>query len=1012
MTGPGTAPDPAGRPAEPPTRVSQNVSLHGRARANIAGRDLYISNAADVPDRREGRFRSRGRARAELTGILLLLLVPVILCGLLLDGVPPAGVLLAGAAAAVLAGRLLRPAVRQYRRDRIRTDPQFAHRLERQLDAALQQLGRDLTARWEHETRLRRLQHPQPLPVRWVNADELADHWPVILGEAGGSPGDGGGGRPPDLSGRFGELGAVYARVPSGRLLVLGDAGSGKSVLAARFALDRVRAAAPGERVPVVLPLASWDPRALDLAPWAAARLAADHPLLSARTVSGDTVAVGLLAAGRLLLVLDGFDEMRAEARPAALRKLRASLGERGRDPFVLTSRVAEYEAAVQEADAVLPATAAVRLEPLTLGEVADHLRHSVRKTFVDGVATTRWDPVLARLADRPGIEEDPWARGLREALSTPLMASLARTAFSDTGRDPAELLDPDVLPAGRAAVEDHLLDLSASPGAGRPQDSDRWLRFLARRLEESGTQDLAWWELTPGASRAVRVAGAALALAGATLLTAWLLRGQRLPFDVGLPAWAPYGLLCLLVIADIAVRGSSAPPVPRYIPRPRHAGHVYLLLVGSASVAGFVIPFVLPADSLTVMVGVWVFYGVVMAALVRWGRRIAWPAAPADAPDDAGVELWDVFRLEPGAGPDGPAGAVRADRAATVMSLGLVHLGSAGPAVRRVAYLAVFPALLLALRTEDSWKEPVGPGDWTVALGVVVAAWVVAGAGAAAWSGFAVGRTGLWISGLLPWRLFAYLDQAHRLGLLRQSGYTYRFRHRRLQERLAAADAAEASGNRPLPRRWTVPRPRPGRLYRGGMTCVFVAGCVAVLGCTLVTTAPEGSVRADIPACTLLTSEDMAPFLPGSHRREDGHGSGQCLWDTGEPYAADREMPRVKVSTSVYRPISTRSATAWAKQELKDEADPAHVVASYTSALPGLGDQAVSVLRQPDFFADGQTHVRVDNLVVSVSFETMLRTEDPAERAAVFERNVRASQHLARAAVSHLPAVGPAGHR
>ncbi|MGW5342288.1 hypothetical protein [Streptomyces sp. NPDC004050] len=82
-----------------------------------------------------------------------------------------------------------------------------------------------------------------------------------------------------------------------------------------------------------------------------------------------------------------------------------------------------------------------------------------------------------------------------------------------------------------------------------------------------------------------------------------------------------------------------------------------------------------------------------------------------------------------------------------------------------------------------------------------------------------------------------------------------------------------------------------------------------------------------------------------------------------------------MKVSTTVYRPGSTRSATAWAKEELKDEADPAYVVASYTSALPGLGDQAVSVLRKPDC-------------------------------------NVRAWQHLARAAVSHLSAVGPAGHR
>jgi hypothetical protein len=42
-------------------------------------------------------------------------------------------------------------------------------------------------------------------------------------------------------------------------------------------------------------------------------------------------------------------------------------------------------------------------------------------------------------------------------------------------------------------------------------------------------------------------------------------------------------------------------------------------------------------------------------------------------------------------------------------------------------------------------------------------------------------------LTGQLPWRLMSFLEDAHRLGLLRQVGPTYQFRHADLQDRLAA---------------------------------------------------------------------------------------------------------------------------------------------------------------------------------------------------------------------------------
>ncbi|MGW6795539.1 hypothetical protein [Streptomyces chartreusis] len=56
--------------------------------------------------------------------------------------------------------------------------------------------------------------------------------------------------------------------------------------------------------------------------------------------------------------------------------------------------------------------------------------------------------------------------------------------------------------------------------------------------------------------------------------------------------------------------------------------------------------------------------------------------------------------------------------------------------------------------------------------------------------------------SGRMPWRLMAFLDEAHRRGVLRQSGAYYEFRHLRLQRQLASEPAPHAEDQRPHARR------------------------------------------------------------------------------------------------------------------------------------------------------------------------------------------------------------------
>ncbi|MEG3629280.1 NACHT domain-containing protein [Streptomyces poriticola] len=383
--------------------------------------------------------------------------------------------------------------------------------------AAADRLALAVRRQWEGEARARL--GPRPLPVSWTAATV----------DLTGAP------EPDRLSGRDAEIATVFTeRLAAPRLLVLGDPGSGKTVLLVRLLLALIDGRRPADPVPVLFPLATADPAA-DLRGWMERRLVQDHPELGAAAPEryGEVTLARMLLDQRLVLPLfDGFDELPADAGARVLHRLNDEL------PYgcgmVLSSRPAEYRAALRPRTGVparLTGTAAVLLRPLDGRDVADHLLADAGGAGTP--AARRWDPVTAVLGT-----DAPVAR----ALTSPLMVSLARTVYNprpDEGHrrlpDPAGLLR---LPT-RAAVEHHLLAafLGAAyrPRTGRP---GRWtadrarvaLRFLARHMERGldGAAEVAWWKLH-------HVVPAALprALAGALLgATGWLVEGTAMELD------------------------------------------------------------------------------------------------------------------------------------------------------------------------------------------------------------------------------------------------------------------------------------------------------------------------------------------------------------------------------------------------------------------------------------------------------------------------------------------------
>ncbi|HET6358176.1 NACHT domain-containing protein [Streptomyces sp.] len=370
---------------------------------------------------------------------------------------------------------------------------------------------------WESEARVRRLNDPYPLPVSWQAADpRFGESWSLLREMAGdwpsgpSAPPSGWATGPAELAGTGGEITEVFLeRVPTRRLVVLGDPGSGKTMLLVRLLLALAAERREGSPVPVLFPLASWNPAEQTLDFWMAERLARDYSGLGAPEL-GHAEHPGQVSHARALLerqlilpVLDGFDEIPEPFRAMALDAINAALplGQ----PLVLSSRVTEYgdtQAPARGVPVRLCGAAAVELRPLDAQDIADYLKRDAGGRHTEAAA--RWDPVI-RLLGTDAL--------VARALTTPLMLFLARTVYNPRPGEqaavlptPGDLCDPTRFP-DTAAVRAHLFDAYV-PAAYRPhprypcrwtpQQAEHALQYLARHLQHtlSGTADLAWWQV------------------------------------------------------------------------------------------------------------------------------------------------------------------------------------------------------------------------------------------------------------------------------------------------------------------------------------------------------------------------------------------------------------------------------------------------------------------------------------------------------------------------------------
>ncbi|WP_211280206.1 NACHT domain-containing protein, partial [Streptomyces lushanensis] len=611
------------------------------------------------------------------------------------------------------------------------------------------------------------------------------------------------------------DVATYYQALRSGRLVITGAPGAGKTVLALHLMLLLLADRGPGGPVPVRLALSTFDPGRDKLDVWLADHLTRTYRLRPA-------AASALVTARLILPVLDGLDEMDASGTPghgsraaAALEAMNSYLHGTVKGRLVLTCRSAPY-VALEEADLWAEDASRVDIAPVGPAAAEEFVTARARKP-------ARWEPVLDALRAAP-------SGPLAEGLSTPWRLTVALAVYDerhlDRGwvRDPVDLLGPALRTPEQ--IRDHLLNLfilaaSSAGGTTAPYTQPQvrtWLTVLARHLHAntvsarevagrrlSGT-DLVLHELWPLAGRRARTVHVLLTI------TVWAIADLPAVLLDDLGVYARN--VTFMVLAGLLV-GIPPWPVPSRLERATAgtpAGRHQLVngLVGGLFWGGLVVVADL-GDVVGPAIGL--AYGSVLglAGGAMVGAGLA--GVLSDAPEVRGSR-----------GNASPRGVVR-DDLVTGFATGLV----VGLGFVPFYWFALDPVLALGAVLVFMLLFGLGGGralallynrlfrcGYRGALDSLFRPWRAFGLLFRTGAGPALGAAGVrylafllctrrwWSARPLPWRLGRFLDWCCDAGLTRTAGIAYQFRHRELQDFLVRSHVHHDPPDRRVPARTT----------------------------------------------------------------------------------------------------------------------------------------------------------------------------------------------------------------
>ncbi|MFY1683657.1 hypothetical protein ACN265_19185 [Micromonospora sp. WMMD730] len=545
--------------------------------------------------------------------------------------------------------------------------------------------------------------------------------------------------RPRDVT----HIGELYHALPSGRLIVLGEPEAGKSAALTMLASCQDE----GGRSLVPFALTRWDPFGQTLDEWLAEDLAGQYPDL----VQPQSARL-LVERGHVVPLLDGLDEMPSANRTKAIEALGQDVWDR---PFVLTSARDVYTEVVAAAGAPIP-----RAAVMTLGAVTGALAgaYLTAGRFTDAA---RWKSVAP-------------------LLKTPLMVYLARKVYDVPGGDPRDLLRLD----GRRAVEEHLLRsyLAAAYRNDGPRPgwlhgqytatkANSWLGYLARHLHRTGTTDVAWWRLETVTAVGVRAWTAVAAFAATAGVLPVLLLGDLL---------GTVGSLLVLCVGGLlgAAAGLQTMNLRSGEPYGTPPGHRLRDLGGTARSWGM---------GLYMLLAI----GLGIAIVTTIGKP-----TPLTEPQQRPLALYPLLAVLMGGwvfGLDAVQDRLRRPISGRGSRTGVARLLAADRRVTVADALVVTAMTGVLIGALATGLADTAPGDPPVGPAFVRGFLVGVGYGLTyalfgrAWGRWLIyARLPLLLGRRQPARMLAFWQDAHRRGVLRQTGAVYQFRHAHLLDHLA----------------------------------------------------------------------------------------------------------------------------------------------------------------------------------------------------------------------------------
>ena len=576
--------------------------------------------------------------------------------------------------------------------------------------------------------------------------------------------------------GRVNDLHTIYGGLGSGRLIVAGPPGSGKSGAAVLLILAALRHRARARAcdramipVPVLVTCQDWDPRGQPVADWLAGRLQQTYPLFTG--AAGRTAARTLIAAGKIAVILDGLDEIAADLRPTALQALSQQASFR----LVVLCRTDESASAASR-DGILHGAAAIELRPVSAAEAAGYLE----RVQLDP-PPTGWGDLIAAIRTGPSTP-------ISSALNSPLTLTLVRDTYQ--AADARELLrlgaTLDGIPAREATrqITGHLLDrvlpAAYAPRPGQPPPrydlpaARRTLTIIAARMNEERTRDLHWWRIPtwlPPTPRAVSALRAALAGGLGAFLFFGFIIGGGLEFGLWFGAWGAFMFGFTFMVRDRGTDAGRYNDPPRRISRPR-----FRKVLTSGDLIGTLI----------------YALAFVLSSLLSGGPgALGTVGGSSFAPGFAGplkVGLEDMFADDPGSTSSRSPVTAWHDGRKFGLMIGL----AAGLTV------SLSTGLMVGLtRGFTNWLDT----GLTSAVGLAVATALYA---STVWGVFLT-EVRMAIRWRTPIRLIRFLEDARTRNILRTVGPVYQFRHALLQDHLAAQPPCGCRKPGHLMQRWNI---------------------------------------------------------------------------------------------------------------------------------------------------------------------------------------------------------------